>query len=154
MKKLLYVGAMFAMVSCGGGEDIAASLQDQVGKAMEEHAAETATTDAVETEEPSSGTWKAWADSYDSGLNGSSVTLEGIVEKVTSYESTDGSKSIMAQFGVEGMMKCAVTAYFSVDLKDALNASRKDKAMISFTGTVEDKSAFDGVQIKDCSINQ
>jgi len=145
---------MFALVSCGG-EDITASLQDQVGKAMEEHAAETSTETAEtnETAEATTGTWKAWADSYSNDMDGQSATLSGVVEKVTNYEDLDGNESIMAQFGVEGMMKCAITAHFGLDMNDALKASKKDGTPIDFTGTVEEKSAFDGIVIKDCKLN-
>lgn len=165
MKKAFYLGFVIALFSCSGEETTVHSTGDQ-NEVMEE-SSDTALAESQEvSDEPTvlldvpPGTWAAWVEKYNLGydlmdgnteLDGTTVTLEGVVDKVVDYTSIDGEKSLIACFGAKEFGKCSIMAMFPPDARKALDKAKDDGTVITFTGTVEKKS-FDEIKITGCSI--
>lgn len=167
MKKAIYfLGALVFLASCGGEDTPAADTPTADTTATATDTPDEPTADAPE-ETPAAaptGTWSAWVDNYNAGydmidgnkeFDGTEVTLEGVIEKLTNYQDQDGNESIMVCFGeTEGTFsKCAIQAIFPTDMSDVLNEAEEAAITIKFTGTVS-KKKFDEIQITDCKLSE
>lgn len=108
--------------------------------------------------------WQAFVDEYDAGsdatganttLDGQSVTISGLINKMMEYQDQEGTQAAQACIGPIGddvFAHHGVLALFPMDLMESLNTAQASQKKIYFTGTVQ-KRSFGEIIITDCKLH-
>lgn len=162
----LFLPAALLVVAASCGEattdeemlnDLVEEVQEEMNSEENEAENEEESTASFEVPEGSQA-WDKFVATYDKdydmidgnpSFDGKELTLTGVVEKVVSYQDSEGNDFAEACFGVtdDMMGKCKVSALFNTDQKEALETAKKEGTAITFKGMVK-KKKFDQITIE------
>ncbi|MFK7786835.1 MAG: hypothetical protein AB8B56_17070 [Crocinitomicaceae bacterium] len=165
---LILPAALFLVASCTGEvteENILNDLVDEVQEEMDanENGENEENTVSLEVPEGSQA-WDKFVATYDedydmvdgnTSLDGTEVTLTGIIEKVENYTDSDGNQYAKACFGVtdDMMGKCQLSALFGWYAEALLTSAKEEGTALTFKGTVN-KKKFGEITINPCEMSE